>query len=409
MKMSERPRWEVQSLGVSVVERRLELAKEQLRKARTAEDFRRVGSICREALLDLEHTAADDAIRSYVKAAALVITRTHSSTDDEPKASACIKATENVALFVAQNASKTASHDTVAELCERFINENPKLGESQRFSILRLSGMPIGKKVASKLRPEDVIEHCQARHKTVSAPTVNQDLTFLKSVLRAARDKWNLDVSIDPIQQAKGYLAERKIVGRSTPRTRRPSREEVAALVDYFEKQDRLKNARIPMREIMEFALFSARRISEICSLRWKDVNEKTRTCIVRGVKDPQNKAGRDFEFPLLGKAWDIVQRQPTKHLERIFPYEPTSASKRYIDAKKKLDIENLRFNDLRREAAIRLYEAGHSVEQISKVTGRLDLNSLLRDVGQGAKATAEARASTQAPIQGEAPGPTSQ
>lgn len=61
----------------------------------------------------------------------------------------------------------------------------------------------------------------------------------------------------------------------------------------------------------------------------------------------------------------------------------PTTRSRpaRRIIAKERLGIENLRFQDLRREAAIRLYGDGYKLEQIAEVTGRLDLNTLLRDI----------------------------
>jgi integrase len=97
---------------------------------------------------------------------------------------------------------------------------------------------------------------------------------------------------------------------------------------------------------------------------------------VIRDMKDPRHKAGNDFTFPLLGEAWPIVQRQPRID-ERIFPYNSKSAGARYTRAKKTLKIVDLRFHDLRRECASRLFEAGYQIHEVAQVTGHKDLNTL--------------------------------
>lgn len=302
------------------------------------------------------------------------------ATTEYQSAAICLETTSSLVKYVEIAAGRRTSPYTVADLCNRYLETAKDVGATYRYGVQMLARQPIGTKVASQLTAEDVVEHCQRRRNQVSGATVTQDVVFLRAVLKMARDEWKLDVSTQAIDQAKPLLQTKEVLGRYTRRRRRPTREEFDALIDFFRKQDQHHRTEIPMAEVVEFAVYSARRISEICELRWADLNEKTHTCMVRGVKGPGFKQGRDFEFPLLGKAWDIVQRQP-KVNERIFPYNPKSAGQRYTLAKKKLGINDLTFQDLRREAAKRLAEAGHSVEQISKVTGRLDLNSLQDDI----------------------------
>ncbi|PHM46872.1 integrase [Xenorhabdus sp. KK7.4] len=80
---------------------------------------------------------------------------------------------------------------------------------------------------------------------------------------------------------------------------------------------------------------------------------------------------------PLLGEAWDIVQRQPKSETGLIFPYKPSGISHGFREACKELGIEDLRYHDLRREGASRLFEAGFSIEEVAQVTGHRSLNVL--------------------------------
>jgi integrase len=397
--------------GWPLVERRLDAAQESFDNARASEQFAAVGDACAEVLLlvvqavyvqdrdqfgnratlRLDTTLRDlldafiaqklsghsaDVARASLAGAASYI---DAGTNDAQSAELCLTATGTIVRYLSISAGRRKSRDTIAELCKRLIDETPDIGVSHRYVLQRLASMPIGRRVASELQPDDIIEHIRRRRQEVVAATATQDITFLKGVLLMARDSWNLDVSPDLLDRAKRELLKAGLIGRSTPRSRRPTREELQSLVAYFEEYEKRKRAKIPMRDIMEFALWSARRIGEICDLRWEDLNEKQRTCIVR-VTDARGRVRR-HEFPLLGKAFDIVMRQP-RTSDHIFPYNSKSAGAAYTLAKNALNIKNLTFQDLRREAAIRLYEAGHSVEQIAKVTGRIEANTLLRDIG---------------------------
>lgn len=79
---------------------------------------------------------------------------------------------------------------------------------------------------------------------------------------------------------------------------------------------------------------------------------------------------------PLLGKSWDIVMKQP--HIgDRIFPYNATSITAGFQRVRNSLGIKDLRYHDLRREGASRLFEMGYSIEEVAQVTGHRNLNTL--------------------------------
>ena len=79
---------------------------------------------------------------------------------------------------------------------------------------------------------------------------------------------------------------------------------------------------------------------------------------------------------PLLGDAWRILEMQPKTDL-RVFPFNPKTITAMYRRVRKELGIEDLRYHDLRREGASRLFEAGFSIEDVAQVTGHRSLSIL--------------------------------
>lgn len=285
---------------------------------------------------------------------------------------------------------------TIAWLVQMYIEEiegmpGKELGASHLYTLRNWQGWPTGKVMATELGPHHLITHCKARRagtigkKAVCAATVRQDLTYLRGPLKYAKFGFGLKgISDQALIDAAPILEKFQLVGKGRPRERRPTENELERLFEYYRTRTKQK---IPMLAIVEFSLWSARRIGETCRLKWGDVNGADMTCIVRDMKDPKNKKGNDHEFPLLGRAWDIVMAQPRltdDPNERIFPYIAKSVSANYARAKKKLGIEDLRLHDNRAECASRALEGTlngekYSVAETMVLTGHKTPGVLMR------------------------------
>ena len=137
-----------------------------------------------------------------------------------------------------------------------------------------------------------------------------------------------------------------------------------------------MRLAKIPMAEVVLFALFSSRRQDEICRIRWEDVDECKQRVLVRDMKHPRERVDTWVDIP--DRAWEVLQRQP-KGDDRIFPHMGKSVSGSFTRACKMLGIHDLRFHDLRHEATSWLFEQGLDIPRVAMVTGHKSWPSLQR------------------------------
>ena len=70
----------------------------------------------------------------------------------------------------------------------------------------------------------------------------------------------------------------------------------------------------------------------------------------------------------LLGKLYSITLKQLNND-ELIYPYSPRNVSAGFQRVRNDLGVEDLRYHDLRREGASRLFEQGYSIEEVAQVT----------------------------------------
>jgi len=274
------------------------------------------------------------------------------------------------------------------EIIQRFLDERGAsgyrpIGTSEKYNLKLIMRSEIGEKVAASLKVSDYIAHCRVRRAGGAGPaTVYQDMVYIRVVLKYASVAWEMDdVNLLSWERAKPLLEREQLIGKSRPRNRRPSEDELERLIEYFKDQDANAHTKIPMAVITEFSVLTARRISETCRIKWGDVDFERKTCWVRDLKNPKGK-GEHAEFPLLGRAWDILIAQPRKTNdpnERIFPYNSKSCSIRYTNAKKVLGIENLRLHDNRREAISRMFERGYNVPEVAQLSLHKAHSLLLR------------------------------
>ncbi|WP_405599032.1 MULTISPECIES: site-specific integrase [unclassified Pseudoalteromonas] len=272
---------------------------------------------------------------------------------------------------------------TIFELLNLYFNDHDLwngTGRTKQFVIKMLMGCDISKLTSNELRTSDLIEHCKNRRSVGAGPaTIYHDIAYLRSVMKKAGPVWNIDANHKIFEDAVPVLIEMGLVGKSQKRTRRPTDNELDKLrAGLKERMDYRPNGkvRIPFLDILDFSILTCMRIGEVCKLRWEDLNEDHKTILVRDRKDPRKKEGNHMIVPLLAGSFDIAIKQPRKD-DLIFPYNSRSVTAGFQRVRNALGIEDLRYHDLRREGASRLFEKGYSIEEVAQVTGHRNLNIL--------------------------------
>ena len=167
----------------------------------------------------------------------------------------------------------------------------------------------------------------------------------------------------DSVGLARPLLSHTGLIGGGGKRERRPTRDELERIVEYLGQ-----GRGVVYADAVLFAVATAMRRGEICSLLWSDVDAKKRLVLVRDRKDPRKKIGNNQLLPLLPAAWAVLQRQPKA--DRIFPIEAGTFSKYFTEACRALSIPDLHLHDMRHEGTSQLFEDGYPLEQVALVTG---------------------------------------
>jgi integrase len=227
------------------------------------------------------------------------------------------------------------------------------------------------------LKPMHIIQHCKARNAGGAGPaTLAHDVSYIKGVLKTAKPMWGYEVDESCVLEALPVLHNLNLVGKGERRSRRPTSDELDRLREGLSKRMEHKGSNIPFLDLLDFSILSCMRIGEVCSVLVTDIDEEQRAVMVRDRKDPRKKIGNHMMVPLLGGAWEILQRQP-KDQVRVFPYNPRSVTAGFQRVRNELDIQDLRYHDLRREGASRLFEQGYTIDEVAQVTGHRNINTL--------------------------------
>jgi len=228
----------------------------------------------------------------------------------------------------------------------------------------------------------------------VSPSTTLKDLSHISSVLNHAELVWgeSIEKSKDELTHSLNGLKKARIVTKSKERDRLITPEELLILTNHFYKGwKRVRNA-IPMHLIMWFAIYSGRREGEICEMRLDDFDKKNSQWKIRDVKNPDGSKGNHKFAHLEPNALLIIEEllEPTTRKrmlelgysdELLVPVNVQTVSDYFRRACKINNIVDLRFHDLRHEAATRYAEDGFTIPQLQTITLHSSWNSLKRYV----------------------------
>lgn len=265
---------------------------------------------------------------------------------------------------------------TMGALIDRYIQDLKPIKKwgPAKDSSFRVVKRHIGEIRATAFSVEMVFSFVRARRREgVADSSINCDLSYLSSVMRYARNTLRLDMAPEVLSEARSVLADNGMVARSRVRDRRPTDEELLRLKEYLGMR-----SRIPINDIIDFAIHSGMRRGEICSIKWADIDEEKKTVIIRNRKHPTKKFSNDQVVPLLNDAFEIAMRQPRTE-EKIFPVKVHTVSTAFIRACKAIGIHDLRFHDLRHHALSRLFEQGYQIQEVAIVSGHSSWDMLKR------------------------------
>ena len=265
--------------------------------------------------------------------------------------------------------------DVLAEYRNLRDRSRPISDRSNEHYMLRRLLEGLGPLDAARLTPHDLVGYCTARRDEGAGPyTCNMEVSKLGTAMRYAA--MSLKVTLpEVVAAARPLLAHLGLIGGGGRRDRRPTLDELQAVVAHLEAQYGRLYA-----EAVRFAVATAMRRGEICRLQRADIDPVKRLVLVRDRKDPRRKSGNDQWVPLLGDAWDIVQRQPVVDGEpRLWPVHEQTLSKYFKASCDALGIPDLHLHDMRHEGTSRLFEVGYAIQQVALVTGHKDWRHLRR------------------------------
>ncbi|WP_023270155.1 tyrosine-type recombinase/integrase [Acinetobacter gyllenbergii] len=300
------------------------------------------------------------------------------------------------------NPAEELKQATLAEFITAYLDEADSFARTKTGALKQIASVELSEKNIYSLTRQDFSEYAIGRRKGdpirgvdgVAPSTVLKELSHIKAVMVHAQFVWgkNIENVIDEFEKSLTGLRKSRIVTKSKLRDRLPTSDELQALTTHFYRKWKRKKRSVPMHLIMWFAIYSGRREDEICSLRLSDYDRHNTQWLVRDAKHPDGSEGNHKYFHLEPKTTMLISKfmekeTRTRVLEMgysdnlLVPVNTQTVSAYFTRACNQLNIEDLRFHDLRHEAATRYAEEGFTIPQLQTITLHESWNTLKRYV----------------------------
>ncbi len=235
-------------------------------------------------------------------------------------------------------------------LCE--ITPTKRGWESETRRLKRLLRDSLSKQRISQLQSCDFIKFRDRRIHD-GTRTCIYDLVLLKHIYNVAMKQWDIPIKNNPLKNVQKPKYNK-------PRERRLTIDEYNFLVKGNYPQQTLRN-------IIELAIETAMRRGEILNIKPEHI--KGQTMLI-----PITKNGDERTIPLTKRALYILENS-----QLPFPMSANAVRLAWDKLKKKGNIKDLHFHDLRHEAISRFFEKGLSIPEVALISGHKDVRMLFR------------------------------
>lgn len=261
---------------------------------------------------------------------------------------------------------REAERTTLAEALDRYEREvtpRKKGAKQERLRIAQWRRDTLAKYSLANIRGADLAAWRDRRLNAGTSPTtVRNDLALISHLFNTAIKEWGLESLSNPIDKIKMPAAARA-------RDRRLVGDEATRLLKACNTSSCSWLAPITI-----LAVETAMRQGELLALTWDNIDLTRR---VARLLDTKNGERRDV--PLSIAAIAVLTALPRAIDGRVFPISQDNLEGYWRRATKAAEIADLRFHDLRHEAASRLFEKGLNPMEVAAITGHKTLQMLKR------------------------------
>jgi integrase len=260
---------------------------------------------------------------------------------------------------------KVLQRVTLGELVKRYrdtISLEKRDRISERYILAAFLRHPICAKQIAAIRTEDFTAYRDQRLQEIKPSSLKRQLAPIHNLFEIARDHWGLPILENPLARLQLKSADRR-----RERRLRPGEEE-----RLIKAAARRRN--LLMVPIIQLALETSMRRGEILGIRHEHVDIKGCALLI-----PETKNGYARTIPLTRRATAILRQRTKLADNRLFPISANALRLNWERLKRRANIDDLRFHDLRHEAISRLFEKGLTIPEVALISGHKDMRMLLR------------------------------
>lgn len=291
--------------------------------------------------------------------------------DTEPQAAAWARHIENEmdrGVFASRAA---AERTTLADALERYWQEVAKFKkhpDQERRRINHWLRQSISRYALANLRGSEFARYRDERRESGRAEnTIRLELALVSHLFEIARKEWGMESLQNPLRNI------RKPSG-SAERDRRLQPGEYEAIKAELKKSDNPW-----VQHLFDFAIETALRQGMLFNLHWDWVDLPRRHIAIPADYRLCGNKGVPSFLPLSTRAIQVLETLPKSASGKIFDTTQNALVMVWKKSLRRLNIRDLRWHDLRHEAASRLFEKGLHPIEVAAITGHKSMNMLRR------------------------------
>jgi len=259
--------------------------------------------------------------------------------------------------------AKQNSDQTLRELLQKYMTEitPPKKGrEAETRRLKRLIADPISNSSIASLDGQ-TLSAFRDRRLNDGVRACQYDLVLIRHAIEIGKKEWGMFIPQNPVDEIRIPNGIRRRERRLLPGEYEKLRTAAGSTRSRY------------LWPMVELAIETAMRRSELLSLEWRNVDLGARLALL-----PDTKNGSPRTVPLTAKAVSTLEALP-RSSSRVFPSTECAIRQAWERLVARAGINDLRFHDLRHEAISRFFEMGLSVPEVALISGHRDPRMLFR------------------------------